>query len=130
MVLLEGDRMVTRVLVRWCSWLVILLMPACLSCTRLERVALPQYNADNLVGREIRVTTIDGRVLEFEVEAVTDDALVGRRERVRFDEIAQVERREVSVLGTAGAVAGVVAVAAAVGFVVFLVRWLGLLSGT
>ena len=122
--------MVKGMCIRRCSWPVILLALACLSCTRLERVALPQFNADNLVGREIRVTTIDGRVLEFEVEAVTDDALVGRWERVRFDEIAQVERREVSALRTAGAVAGVVAVAAAVGFVVFLVRWLGLLGGT
>jgi hypothetical protein len=122
--------MVRRVSVRWCSWPAILVMLACLSCTRLERVPLPQFNADDLVGREIRVTMIDGRVLEFEVEAVTDDGLVGRWARVRFDEIAQVERRGISVWRTAGAVAGAVAVAAAVGFIVFLVQWLGALSGT
>lgn len=121
--------MVTRVLARRVGWVVMLAVLAGLSCTRLETVPLPQFNADGLVGREVRVTTTGGRVLEFEVEAVTDDALVGRRERVAFDGIAQVERREISGWRTAAAAAGVVAVAATVGFVVLLAEWMAGMGG-
>jgi len=108
----------------------ILVMLACLSCTRLETVPLVRLDADDLLGRPVRVTTTDGRVLEFTVETVTDDALIGATERVGFGEIAHIERREVSVLGTAGVVAGVIAVTVAAGFVVLLAQWLGALGST
>ena len=35
---------------------------------------------------------IDGRILEFRLTEVTEDALVGVSEEVRFDEIALLER--------------------------------------
>lgn len=114
----------------WCIPAVALAMLACVSCARFESVPLPAIDTEGLLGRQIRVTTTDGRTLEFELIAVEDDALVGRWERVRFDEIARVERRDVSAWWTAGAVVGVVAVAAAVGFIVFLVQWMGALNGT
>lgn len=113
-----------------CGLAVVLAVLAGVSCTRLERVPLPEIDAEQLVGRPIRVTKTDGRVLEFELTAVSDDALLGRWERVRLDEIAQVERRDVSVWRTAGAAAGVVAAAVAVGFAVFLVQWLGALNAS
>jgi hypothetical protein len=121
----------------WCALATAMVMLTCLSCTRLERVSLPEIDAQQLVGKQIRVTTTDGRILEFELTAVADDALVGRWERVRFDEIAVVERRDISVwrtVGTAGAVAGtvvgVVAMAMGVAFLVFLVQWMGALNGS
>jgi hypothetical protein len=114
----------------WRTLAVAAVMMASLSCTRLETVSSPEVNAQGLVGHQIRVTTTDGRILEFELSMVTDDALVGGSERVRFDEIAVVERRDVSVWRTAAVAAGVVAVSAAVAFVVFLVQWLGALSKT
>jgi hypothetical protein len=115
---------------RWCGPAVALAMLACVSCTRFESVPLPAIDTEELLGRQIRVTTTDGRTLEFELIAVEDDALVGRRERVTFDEISRVERRDVSAWWTAGAVVGVVAVAGAVGIIVFLVQWMGALNGS
>jgi hypothetical protein len=111
-------------------WTLLLAALACVSCTRLEAVPLPQYNADDLVGHQVRVTTTDGRVLEFEVATVTDDAISGEGERVEFGEIEKLERRAVSGWKTAAAATGAVAVAAAVALVVFLVVWVDLLSGT
>ena len=120
----------TRARVRRCCALSLVTMLACASCTRLETVPLPQLNADGLVGREVRVTMTDGRVLDFEVEVVTQDSLIGDSGRVALDEIAQVERRGASIWKTAGVAAGVVVVAVTVGFVVFLVQWINGMSGS
>jgi len=100
------------------------------SCTRLERVPLPQYDAADLVGHEVRVTTTDGRVVQFEVETITDDAISGDGRSVAFSEIERLERREVSGWRTAGAVTAAVAVAAAAALVVFLAVWMDALGGT
>jgi hypothetical protein len=102
-----------------------------LSCTQLKSVPLTEVTAQQLVGDELRVTTLDGRAVTFRLEAVADSALVGVRwevvrnrsvrvpERVRFDEIAEVERREFSVWKTVGA-AAVVAGAALLSLLIAL----------
>jgi hypothetical protein len=98
----------------------------CVSCTQLKTVPSPEVNAQRLVGHQIRVTTVDGRTLQFLLETVTNDALVGApetriihnravvvTERVRLDEVARVEQCQVDFAKTAG----VVAVLAALGLV-------------
>ena len=120
----------TRGWTRGCLWTALLVSAACASCTRLERVPLPQYDAADLVGHEVRVTTTDGRVVQFEVETITDDAISGDGRSVAFSEIERLERREVSGWRTAGAVTAAVAVAAAAALVVFLAVWMDALGGT
>ena len=66
---------------------------SCVSCARMEPVPQPEVNAQELVGHEIRVTTLDGTVLEFWLSDVTEDALIGEHHEVAFDNIALVERR-------------------------------------
>jgi len=85
----------------------------CASCASLEGVPQPELNAQQLVGHQVRVTTIDGRILEFELTMVTDEGLIGLLDRVRFDEIALVERSDVSVWRTVCLVAGGLSVLAA-----------------
>jgi hypothetical protein len=115
---------------RWCASIMITVLLTCTSCARFERVASPELTASDLVGRNVRVTTTDGRVLEFTIQAVMEDALVGSTERVPFNEIARLEQREVSVWKTVAVAVGGVAVVATVAFVVFLVEWIGVLSGS
>ncbi|MBM3308420.1 MAG: hypothetical protein FJY74_08845 [Candidatus Eisenbacteria bacterium] len=122
--------MTDRAALRWRTWIAMLTATLCVSCARYVGAPLPQYDADELVGREVRVTTTDGRVLTFEVVSVSESELVGERLRVPFEEIATLERQEMSPLRTAGAVLGVVAVAAAAGFLVFLVQWITALGGS
>lgn len=110
-------------------WPLLLACVTCASCTHLENVPLPQYGADDLVGHEVRVTTTDGRVLQFEVDTVTDDAISGEGERVAFSDIRRLERRELSGWKTAGAVATVLAVAASAALLVFLAVWMDALGG-
>ena len=96
---------------------------ACVSCTELKRVPRPEVNAQQLVGHEIRVTTTDGRILEFRLLTVTDDALIGTVAEVSLDEIALVERHDVSLWKTACLVTGGLAAAYAIGILYFLLTF-------
>ena len=74
---------------------------SCVSCARLERVPQPEVDGHELIGRQIRVTTLDGEVLELWLLDVTEDAFVVEPVRdsvsasreVKFDNIALVELR-------------------------------------
>jgi len=68
----------------------------CVSCTELQRVPHPNVNAQQLVGHEIRVTTIDGQAYTFRLEAVAEDTLVSEFAQIPLDRVATVERRGVS----------------------------------
>ena len=65
----------------------------CPSCARLEAVPITAPDAQQLIGQDIRVTTIDGQVLEFRLLDVTEDALGGDFQHVRFEDVALLERR-------------------------------------
>ena len=114
----------------WLAAATALMLLTCVSCTQLKGVASPDINAQELVGQQVRATTVDGRVLQFTLETVTDDALVGvptKRivadrvvlvtERVRFDQIALLERYEFNLGKTLGAVS-VIALGLLVGFAI------------
>ena len=105
--------------------LVIMLM-TCVSCTTLEPLSRPDVDGWDAVGHDIRVTTKDGRVMEFRLEMVTETALIGASEEVRFDQIALVERRDLNFWGTAGLVAGVAVGAAGALLLLFV---LGVTAG-
>ena len=77
---------------------------SCASCTELQRVPNVDVNAQQLVGHEIRVTTIDGQAYSFRLSAVTEDALVSEFAQIPLDRIEMVERRGVSFRRTASEV--------------------------
>jgi len=116
----------------WPATAAALALLVCASCTELKGVPSPDINAQQLVGCQVVVTTVDGRTLWFQLETVTDDALVGTptkrivanrvvlvTQRVRFDEIALLERHEFNLGKTLGAVSAV-ALGLLVGFAIAL----------
>ena len=112
----------------WSAVAAAAILLSCASCMQLERVQHPEVDAQELVGRMIMVTTIGGQVHEFRLLEVTEDALVGEFERIPFDTIALVERRDLSLWKTMLLVGGgaVVALAALAGvFVLMLITWDG-----
>ena len=73
----------------------------CASCAHLEAVPSTAPSAQQLIGQDIRVTTTDGQILEFRLLDVTEDALVGEFQQVRFDDVALLQRRDSNVLKSA-----------------------------
>lgn len=74
---------------------------SCVSCAHLEAVPSTDADAQQLIGHDIRVTTMDGQILEFRLAEVTESALTGKFEQVRFEDIALLERRDSNILNTA-----------------------------
>ncbi len=112
----------------WSGVAAAVVLLSCTSCMQLERVQHPQVDAQQLVGRKILVTTIGGQVHEFRLLEVTDDALVGEFERIPFDTIALVERRDFDLWKTVLLVGGGAAIAAAAvtgAFLIGLMNWDG-----
>ena len=112
----------------WSAVAAAVVLLSCASCMQLERVQHPEVDAQELVGRMIMVTTIGGQVHEFRLLEVTEDALVGEFERIPFDTIALVERRDFDVWKTVLLVGGgsVVALAALAGvFLIAMMTWDG-----
>lgn len=58
-------------------------------------------------GDRVKITTRDGRELEFEVVTVEPDALVGAEQRVARGEIANLEVTQTSVAKTSALVGGI-----------------------
>lgn len=90
----------------------VVVLLSCASCTELERVPHRGIDAQQLVGHVVRVTTIDGQVYGFRLLEVTEDSFVGEFDRVPFEQITLVERRDVSLWRTACLVGGGVLAAA------------------
>lgn len=67
---------------------------SCVSCANLEPVPRTEANAQLLIGQDIRVTRIDGQILEFRLLEVTEYALVGESQQVLFDDVALLQRRD------------------------------------
>ena len=80
--------------------LVVVLL-GCVSCAHLETVPSTDANAQQLIGQDIRVTTMDGQILDFRLLDVTEEALVGESRQVRFDDVALLQWRDSSVMKSA-----------------------------
>jgi len=65
-----------------------------MSCAHSGVVPATEADAQQLIGWDIRVTTIGGQILEFELLEVTEDALIGESEQVLFDDVALLEWRD------------------------------------
>ena len=89
------------------------------SCTSYKVVQIPD-NIESEIheGDIVKIVTKDGRDLEFKVVSVTSEGVIGENQQViRFSDVVQLEKQEVSATKTAGLI--VVGLAAL--FVILLV---------
>lgn len=69
------------------------------ACTTIESVPMPRSNPRELqatlrVGETVIVKTNDLREREFRITALEKDAIVGRHERISYDDILRVNARK------------------------------------
>ena len=67
------------------------LMVSLVSCASHESATPSDLTADQLVGQDVRITKMEGRVLEFTVTTVTDEAILGESERVEREDVDRLE---------------------------------------
>ena len=91
---------------------------ACASCSAFDTVPSVDVCAHGLVGHEVRVTTVQGRTLEFLLLDVTESGVVGEFHIVPFDQIRTLERRRFDPWNTVAIATGFVA-----GFIAATVIW-------
>ena len=75
------------------------------ACTTVESVPMPRSNPRELrttlrVGETVVVKAIDGHEREFRILALEDDAIVGRHERISYEDIIWVNTRRTDYKGT------------------------------
>ena len=92
----------------------------CSSTRMVDLAASPSLAAQVQVGDHVRIVTVDGRILEFEVERVDPEAIEGRELRVQRDEIAELEITRFSAARTAGLVGGAGLTAVGVALLIFI----------
>lgn len=90
------------------------------SCTSLKPVESADIHRSLSAGDSVRVVTKKGQQIEFEVVAVTAEAIVGKEQRIELADIRELQKREISPGKTAGLVA---AILGAVVVVVLLVSF-------
>jgi len=86
----------------------LLILAVAAGCTTLHKVPLePEKITSELKrGDQVRVLTKDGDESEFVLTSVSPDKLTGESQSVEVKDIAKVEKREISVFRSAGAVGG------------------------
>jgi hypothetical protein len=72
------------------------------------------------VGDIITVYTIDKTVYEFEVVEITEDSVVGKRQKIPFNEIEKLERKQIGIVKSVGAGVGITYLVITVGVAVLL----------
>jgi len=75
------------------------------ACTTVESVPMPRSNPRELrttlrVGETVVVKAIDGHERQFRILALEDDAIVGRHERISYEDIIWVNTRRTDYKGT------------------------------
>ena len=74
--------------------LIVVLLTSCASYTYKEFARLDNLQSTLIPGDTVRIVIKDGRDLEFTIEAVTSEEIVGDGQRVLFSDIAKLEERE------------------------------------
>lgn len=101
------NRTAWHTLRRGVAAIVLLAFVAACSTTRPVALGTPSSLAEEVQpGDRVRLTTTDGRKLDFEVVRVEPEALVGDDLQVALDDIAVLEVTEISAGRTAAAVGG------------------------
>jgi len=75
------------------------------ACATIDSVPIPRSNPRELrttlrVGETVIVKTNDRREKQFRIVALEEQAIVGRHERIPYDDILWVNRREIDYKGT------------------------------
>jgi hypothetical protein len=77
-------------------------------------------------GDRVKITTKDGRDVEFKVVSVTLVGVTGDNQQfIRFSDVAKLEKEGVSVLKTAGLAGGIVLGRAGLLLIMFAAVWFG-----
>jgi hypothetical protein len=74
------------------------------SCVSLRPIRSDEVQTSLKAGDTVSIVTRDGRKAEFEIVAVTPEAIVGKDQRVELADIAELQKREISFGKTAGLV--------------------------
>jgi hypothetical protein len=74
-------------------------------CTTVEMVPMPRSNPRELrttlrVGETVIVRTYDGHERQFRISALEEDAIVGRHQRISYDDILWMNTRKTDYQGT------------------------------
>jgi hypothetical protein len=95
------------------SVVLILIMQIASGCTSLRPLPDEKNALEQAVkpGDKVHVITRDGQELDFEVTQVTNERIEGSKQGVAVDDIAKIERREISGWKTGGLAFGVTIVA-------------------
>jgi hypothetical protein len=95
------------------SVVLILIMQIASGCTSLRPLPDEKNALEQAVkpGDKVHVITRDGQEMDFEVTQVTNERIEGSKQGVAVDDIAKIERREISGWKTGGLAFGVTIVA-------------------
>jgi len=56
-----------------------------------------------VIGETITVHTVDNTIYEFELIEITEDSIVGKRQRIPFSEVQKLEQKKIGVVKSIGA---------------------------
>jgi len=100
----------------------LLILAMTTGCTMLHKIPLePEEITRELEpGDQVHIVTKDGQDIEFVLTSVSQDKLAGESQSVEIMDIAKVEKREISVLKTSGAVVGSVLAYVGAAFILIL----------
>jgi hypothetical protein len=90
------------------------------SCTSLKVVQISDTIASDIhEGDRVKIVTKDGGDVAFTVVSVTSEGVTGdNQQAIRFSDVAKLEKKELSVMKTAGLTGGIVLGAVALLFII------------
>lgn len=76
------------------------------ACSSLNEVKLDSQSVSSYIGEKVKVTTISGEQMEFQVESATEQQIEGEGQLVKIEDIQMLEVEEFSPLKSISLSAG------------------------
>ncbi|MGI2206509.1 hypothetical protein ACROAH_21935 [Shewanella oncorhynchi] len=76
------------------------------ACSSLNEVKLDSQSVSSYIGEKVKVTTISGEQMEFQVESATEQQIEGEGQLVKIEDIQTLEVEELSPLKSISLSAG------------------------
>lgn len=76
------------------------------ACSSLNEVKLDSQSISSYIGEKVKVTTISGEQMEFQVESATEQQIEGEGQLVKIEDIQMLEVEEFSPLKSISLSAG------------------------
>lgn len=93
-------------------------------CSSMHKINLDNehhWSVNNVSsGDYLKITTQDGKTIEMEVKSLSEKTIIGDDITIPFNQIKSLEKREISVLKTAGLSLGIYSALAIVGSILFV----------